>query len=279
MGKSNVLADYLERYRTEAVTVNPYVVRKIGLIHSQTFLRLEDYQIICIPYQLSFSSIILLGILSPQEITFFQQYQNVLCSLTMTYQDTRRKQTKAMLIRANLVQIGAMKNRDNICLFRLSLRSVPNLLVEILGTYFSFMEMVRKKHRELAGRQVEMKEPGTAGAIGYTGRAEAIAGSKLIPLELIALAVDGLTARVSSVHGNFRVDMVLPVKLTFRSVQLTVRGTVREVSEAGNIFLDLRIELEFTPDLVELLESWFSGNRLAGDQGDKELSELPVVSG
>ena len=68
------LQEYKEKYSEQTIRFNPYAVKKMGLQQSQTLLKLEDYMLICAPYQLSMDRVVLLVILSRDEINFFQQW-------------------------------------------------------------------------------------------------------------------------------------------------------------------------------------------------------------
>ena len=54
------LQEYKEKYSDQTIRFNPYAVKKMGLQQSQTLLKLEDYMLICAPYQLSMDRVILL---------------------------------------------------------------------------------------------------------------------------------------------------------------------------------------------------------------------------
>ena len=51
--------------------------------------------LICAPYELSMQQVVLLVILSRGEIDFFQQFQNKLTSLNMSFQKPTNKSPKA----------------------------------------------------------------------------------------------------------------------------------------------------------------------------------------
>ena len=58
--------EYQEKYADKTVRFNPYAIKKMGLQQSQTMLKLEDYMLICAPYQLSMGRAVLLVILGVQ---------------------------------------------------------------------------------------------------------------------------------------------------------------------------------------------------------------------
>src|SRR5271157_701214 len=70
MAKTRV-QEYTEKFSDQAIRFTPYALKKTGLVQSQVFLKIEDYLLICAPFQLSMKRGIFLVVLSAQEITFF----------------------------------------------------------------------------------------------------------------------------------------------------------------------------------------------------------------
>jgi hypothetical protein len=123
------------KFASEIVRFNPYAVKKLGLLQSQTLLKIEDYMLICAPYQLSMAKIILLVILTPEEINFFQQFRSRLASLTIAFQKQPAKTPMNLLLRGSLERIGPVKGKTNVCLMEIVYKSCPAELVEIIGDY------------------------------------------------------------------------------------------------------------------------------------------------
>ena len=80
------LQEYQDKYADQLIRFNPYALKKTGLLQSQTLLKLEDYMLICAPYQLGMRRVVLLVILSRNEVSFFQQFLNKLSSLNLAFQ-------------------------------------------------------------------------------------------------------------------------------------------------------------------------------------------------
>ena len=58
------IQEYQDKYAEKLIRFNPYAVKKTGLLQSQTLLKLEDYMLICAPYELGMRRVVLLVILS-----------------------------------------------------------------------------------------------------------------------------------------------------------------------------------------------------------------------
>ena len=128
---------YSQQYANQMVRFNPSAIRKTGLIQSQTLLNVEDYMLICAPFQLSMHRAVLLVILSAQEAVFFRQFRNKLGKISFTFAKNGNRDQVNFFVRAKLDRIGPVKGRSNVCLFDLSYSTCPNDLVEILGDYIT----------------------------------------------------------------------------------------------------------------------------------------------
>ena len=115
MGKTRV-QDYMEKFADQSIRFTPYALKKTGLVQSQVFLKIEDYLLICAPFQLSMKRGIFLVVLSAQEITFFQQFQKKLCTINLTFQKTGNKKPLSVLLRGGLERIGPVKGKQNVCM-------------------------------------------------------------------------------------------------------------------------------------------------------------------
>ena len=143
MAKTRV-QDYVEKYSDQPIRFTPYALKKTGLVPSQVFLKIEDYLLICAPFQLSIQRGIFLVVLSAQEITFFQQFQKKLCTINLTFQQTGSKKPLSFLLRGTLERIGPVKGKQNVCMMDASIKACPNDLVEIIGDYLIAFDGLKK---------------------------------------------------------------------------------------------------------------------------------------
>ena len=77
--------NYRARYSDRVIRFNNYTIKKTGLVGSQTLLKIGEYNLGCAPFQLSMERVILLLILSGQEMQFFQQLLQKMCSVSFSF--------------------------------------------------------------------------------------------------------------------------------------------------------------------------------------------------
>jgi hypothetical protein len=248
--------EYQQKFASETVRFNPYAVKKMGLLPSQTLLKLEDYMLICAPYQLSMTRVILLVILTPDEINFFQQFRAKLASLTIAFQKQPAKTPMNLLIRGNLERIGPVKGKTNVCLMEVVYKSCPNDLVEIIGDYVLSFEALKTQFDNFKDRAVEI-DPAVARTMRFNNYVECLPGAHKVPARLLSLAVNRLVLELPLSTQGLGVGQPLASKLYFQTYQFPVSGKIVDGTVTDKQRRRVTCSLEFSPELVEIMDDYF----------------------
>jgi hypothetical protein len=256
MGKKSI-QEYMQQYGDQLIRFNPYTIKKMGLLPTQTLLKLDDYMLICAPFQLSMKRAILLVILSKDEINFFQQFQNKIVSLSFTFQRPGYNTPINLFVRGTLVRMGPVKGRENVCLVDLSYSSCPNDLMEIVADYLGNHASLKSQYEYLRNRPVELNEENTK-IMRYNEYAEAHIAGKKHQVNLISVSVNQLIIDIPAATGLIEEDFRFIVKLYFQMYQFIITGRVGKAEEAPESgFTRAYYDIEFTPELVEILDDYF----------------------
>lgn len=250
------IQEYQDKYADQLIRFNPYALKKTGLLQAQTLLKLEDYMLICAPYQLGMARVVLLVILSRDEVSFFQQYLNKLASLNLAFQRPTNKNQINLFVRGTLTRLGPVKGKNNVCLFELLYRSCPNDLVEIIGDYLMAYESLQTQFANFKGRSVEINEA-SARIMRFNNYAESQVGSRKVQSRLVTLSVDRLVLDLPSAVQPPQVGQSLVSKLFFQTYQFMVNGKVTSVQAGEGGARRTTLEIEFTPELVEIMDDYF----------------------
>ena len=248
--------EYQQKFASEVVRFNPYAVKKLGLLQSQTLLKIEDYMLICAPYQLSMSRIILLVILTPEEINFFQQFRGRLASLTIAFQKQPAKTPMNLLLRGNLERIGPVKGKTNVCLMEIVYKSCPAELVEIIGDYVLSFEALKNQYENFKDRLVAI-DPAVARTMRFNNYVECLPGGQKMPARLLSLAVNRLVLELPLSAQGLAVGQPLASKLYFQTYQFMVGGKIEESTVTEKQRRRVTCQLEFSPELVEIMDDFF----------------------
>ncbi len=199
---------------------------------------------------------IFLVVLSAQEISFFQRFQKKSCSINLTFQQTGSKKPLTLLLRGALDRIGPVKGRQNVCMVDASIRSCPPDLVEIIGDYLSGYEGLRSQFENFSGRSIAIDES-AARLMRYNNYVELLAGALRVRATLVALAANAATVRVHALPPDLEEGTACSIRLYFQVYQFTVSGKVSSVAPAGGGDIAITVSLEFTPELIEIIDDYF----------------------
>ena len=250
------IQEYKEKYSDQTIRFNPYAIKKMGLQQSQTLLKLEDYMLICAPYQLSMDRVVLLVILSRDEINFFQQFQNKLTSVNMSFLKPTNKNPINLFVRGTLTRLGPVKGRDNVSLFEVVYKNCPDDLIEIIGDYLLAYESLEGQFVTYKDREVEMSQE-VARTMRFNDFVESQIGGQKMQTKLLSLGVNKIAVEIPGRLPAPAVGQVLSSKLYFQTHQFVVNGKVTAVDAFSSGGKKVSLEVGFTPELVEIMDDYF----------------------
>ncbi len=262
MAKTRV-QDYVEKFADQPIRFTPYALKKTGLVQSQVFLKIEDYMLICAPFQLSMKRGIFLVVLSAQEITFFQQFQKKLCSINLTFQQMGNKKPLNLFLRGTIERIGPVKGKQNVCMMDASLKACPNDLVEILGDYITAFEGLKSQYGNFTGKAIPMDDA-AAKLMRFNNYVELILGNTKARATLAALSVSTLTLRVAGNPPGLAEGEPCSAKLYFQVYQFTANGKVSALQRGEGDERLVTVAIEFTPELIEIVDDFFFRQSIQG---------------
>jgi len=262
MGKTRV-QEYVEGFADQTIRFTPYALKKTGLVQSQVLLKIEDYTLICAPYQLSMSHGIFLVVLSTQEITFFQQFQKKLCTITLTFQNTGSKKPLSLMLRATLDRVGPVKGKQNVCMMDASIRSCPNDLVMIIGDYLTSFAALKSQYDVFREKQIVM-DAGSAKLMRYNNYMELFVGAAKTRATLLSLSTGSVVARLSMEIPGVAEDAACSVRLYFQIYQFMVNGKITKVEKSPSGQSTVTASIEFSPELLEIVDDYFYRKSIQG---------------
>jgi len=262
MAKTRV-QDYTEKFADQPIRFTPYALKKTGLVQSQVFLKIEDYLLICAPFQLSMKRGIFLVVLSAQEITFFQQFQKKLCSINLTFQKTGNKKPLNLFLRGTIERIGPVKGKQNVCMMDASLKACPNDLVEIIGDYITAFEGLKGQYENFSGKAIPLDEQ-AAKLMRFNNYVELVLGATKARATLISLAVNSLTLRLSAAPPGLAEGEACSARLYFQVYQFTTNGKVTALTRGEGEQIIVTMGVEFTPELIEIVDDYFFRQSIQG---------------
>lgn len=245
-----------ETYAESVVSLSPFALKKLGIISNQTLLKVDTYNLVCIPYRLSMKGAVLLGSFSRDEIVFFQRFKGSLAGLNLVLQPGDSPAPRKVFCRCSLAQFAPMKGRESVGLISVEFRPCPPDLENLIGGYVMLMDRLRADYRDLSGKTVPVN-PETAKILGFNNYATLNSGSIVTKLALFTLGADRLVFLAPMQTPDLQPGQTATLRLFFQKYQFNVAGRITESIRLPTGVQKGTVELEFSPELVDLLEMYY----------------------
>jgi hypothetical protein len=252
---------YYERFGDQMVRFSSFAVKKTGLQQNQTNLQLGDYTLACSPFQISMTRAAMLVVLSPEEATFFQRYKAKLGRLSFSFLRPGSKVPISFFVRATLERISPVKGRPNIRMAELSFKICPDDLTAILGDYITSYAVLKTRFATFKNQHVDISEE-TLPLLGMDAEVDAQVGPLRFKAAVLTLAVNHTLLRVPGRLPNLTQGMKFAVRFSFTLHRFPAVLTVTNVGVEGNGHRRVACDMDFLPELVEVLDSYYHRKRI-----------------
>ncbi|MDR1586141.1 MAG: hypothetical protein LBS57_01650 [Treponema sp.] len=252
-------AQFLTRFGDQSIACSQYALTKLGVDRSHCFLKIEDYVILCIPFQFGFKRSLFLASLSKQELVFFQRYINGIVGLSIAFSPKGSKSQEPIkfFIRCNLAAIGPMKGRENVGLFVLDYKTTPDDLVIMLGGFLDTQERIRAQYEDYGKTSIKMT-PNVAKTLGYNMYAtitEPNANPKRIQIYTFnSKRLEHLEATEKDLRPP---GSPVAYQLYFKKYRISIGGAVASSDILPQGIIRTVSNLSFSPELVEIIDDYW----------------------
>jgi len=251
-------AQYLSRFGDQTILCNQYAMTKLGVDKSHCSLKIEDYLILCIPYQIGFKRATFIASLSMQELAFFQRYIGSIVGLTISFipRNSKSQQPLNFFIRCSLASITLFKDRENTALFELNYKTTPDQLVITLGSYLDSQEMINIQYEEYGKTPIKMT-PDVAKMMGYNLFAT-INTPNAEPRRIQVYLLSSKTIEHLESSGAVRTPgSNVTYKLFFKKFRVSLPGVIQGSTELQNKLIRTISKLSLSPELIEIIDDYW----------------------
>jgi len=253
----SVVSHVLDRFADKTIACNRYALSKLGLDKGRCALKVNEYSLLCAPYQLGFNRSVLLASLSHRELGLFLQMKNMIAGLSMEFVLPGYRVPFKLFIRSCLTEVGQMRGRDNVGLFIVDYKSTPEDLVAILGTYLESQERLHAQYEDY-GKTLIQLSPGTAKRLGYNQYAVITDdnGDRRIQIHSISSKIMEHMESSSSIERM--PGSTVYYQIFFMKYRISIQGHIESTYRLPNGIVKTKSKLDFNPELVEILDDyWF----------------------
>jgi hypothetical protein len=254
-------AQYLARFSEQSIACSQYALTKLGVDRSHCFLKIDEYVILCVPFQFGFKRSLFLASLSKQELTFFQRYINGIVGLSIAFNPDNRQDPIKFFIRCNLATIGQMKGRENVGLFVVDFKTTPDDLVTLLGSFLDGQERIRSQFDDY-GKSVIKMTPEIAKALGYNMYATITEPAKEAKrIQVFSLSTKTIEHLEAAGTEERKPGSSVAYQLFFKKYRISAAGTIESAITLPQGIVRTVAALAFSPELVEIIDDYWYNSR------------------
>jgi len=247
--------DIYTQFQGETASITPFAQARMGLKSGQTAIKLDTYNIVCVPYRLSMNKAVLIASFSREELAFFQRYVNGLAGLTLIFQPGNSPNPLKIFARSMVGSISAMAGRESVGLIEMVFKPIPPDLLTILGEYFMLLDRLKVEFEDFKAKPVPIN-PDNAKLMGYNNYAVLIYEKIEAKIALFALTSDSLDFLVPLNGPVLEQGKPVQLKLFFQRYQFSVPGIIASVNKLPNGVQKAKATIQFSPELVAIIEDF-----------------------
>lgn len=251
-----VLDQNFEKFKSKILRLDNYTIKKIGIIGNQTVLKINDFHLYCIPYDLGLKGCNILMILDKKEIEFFTQSFQKVHSIHFEFQNAMYKKPISLFLRCKITNLKVMNPETNHCMVSLEYTVVPNDYKEILINIFKRNEALEflfnnEQFRSKIVKRGSMK----AARLDDSLHLRTENGTEPQKMLIISSSMSILKIIGDDAINLYPVNSRVQVELFSNDTSFFVNGTIVIRKESQEIpgFSILDIKLEFSSFLTDVL--------------------------
>jgi len=278
---------YIEVYGDTEFKVTPYTMTKLGIANNQSTLKIQDYHINAAPYLMSINKMTLLGVLSASEIDFFKKFEKTLATLTLRFSLPGGRTPELVPIRSKITSVTGLANKENICLFTLSISSCPKQVVRSIGDHLNHIRDLGHIYSKYESKFIPVTKESVA-ALGYNNYAEISLGGSPLHFRITHLGVSRLKANIPRSEKEIQELGEIKGKLFFRKYRIEVTLRLHTTEKIGDHLTSATYRFEKNLPYLEILENYLleKGETLPdtpvpipSDQEEPAPGEEPEIEG
>ncbi|MBN2534980.1 MAG: hypothetical protein JXB88_19010 [Spirochaetales bacterium] len=254
------IRQYWNQYSTRVIHLDQFALAKMGLVQSRTILKIDNYMIICAPYQISMRKAFLFSVLNRDEIPFFYNYINKLASLKLTFQKTLKGIPVKFFVWVMMKGISPIKGKENMCLIEVDYKSCPESLINIIGEFITVQKAFEDYYEQLKDKQIYINR-NTSRALKYNNFIECFIGNRKIEAKLLSLSVACLHIEFPGTDPLLIEGFEFKSKLYFQSYRFYVKGKIEKTEKTMEGFLKVTYAIQYIPELVDIIQDYFSNEQ------------------
>jgi hypothetical protein len=245
---SRVVNEKAAVYADRTIRLTPVLFDRLGLVKKSLHLKIEEFAVSCIPFDLSLSKASLLAFLSEKEVSFFTGFASKPQKFSVTWKSPFSSKPETFFLNCRIAAFRKADPASPYCFIDVEFATVPLAFKELMVGYFADLDAAEQfftesADAELSPEQIEAALKSSHMALLKDGNASG--GS---------LRIVNLSVRTLRVFGEFEGALPAPGEIVeFEPVDgdlsclLKGECSKAEPSSEAPGFGSLSVNLQFSP--------------------------------
>jgi hypothetical protein len=215
------------------------------------------------PFQFSFRRSLFFASLSRQELLFFKRYLNEIIGLSISFARAGRGEPLKFFIRCNLTTIGQMKGRENLGLFVLDFKNIPNDFIILMGEFLENQDRMKTQYEDYGKTPIRIT-PVAAKMLGYNMYAAIAEPNGAVQrIQIYSLSTKTIE-HLEAAGSSYRFPGTsVAYQLFFKKHRINITGTIISVVTLAQGIIKTVATLAYSPELVEIINDYWYNFQLS----------------
>ncbi|MBN1413108.1 MAG: hypothetical protein JW969_19870 [Spirochaetales bacterium] len=249
----NRTKQYWDKYASEAVRIDAFVIRKLGLLQTQTVLRIGKFSIISAPLTISMQKAVLFVILSKNELNMLRPYQNNVHLLRFAFQPKDRDKPLKFFVYTTISRIEEIKDKENVCMVEVVYKNTPEDLINIIGQFLDIQKKLKNQYTLLGENAVSLNNE-SAQQLQVKRYLQCNIASRMIEVKILSLSVNHFTLLIPAINPNIKEGFIFASRLFMNENPLNFKGKITKVLDNKSGFLKVRYSVTYNPEYVDAIQ-------------------------
>lgn len=243
---SRIVNEKAAAYKDRSIRLTPAVFDRLGLVKKSIHLRVEEFFISCVPFDLSLSKASLLAFLSEREVEFFKKFAAKAQKFSISWKSPYSTKPETFFIVCRIHAFRKPEASSPYCFIDIEFTTAPLTFNELLVTYFVELDEAEKFYNEAPDAELSADQIEKA--------------LKCVHVSLLKdgcaaerLKIVGMSAKAMRVFGEFEgtlpaVGETLEFEPSEGDCSYTLKGECSQAAPSSEApgFASLTVKLQFS---------------------------------